>query len=64
MRRKIVQLRSHRVEETQFFRLVLDLNLFKEQQRINQIIFKESLWFPTASNYISWIRAASRIGAN
>lgn len=64
MRRKVIQLCCHRIEKAQLFRLVLDLNFFKKEQRIDQIVLKESVRFAASRYHVGRIRSCRRIGAD
>lgn len=64
VRRKAVQLSSHRIEEAQLLRLVLDLNLLQEQQGVDQVVLKETIRLTATRYNVRWIRSACRIGAN
>lgn len=64
MRRKTVQLGGHRVEEAQLLRLVLDLDLLQEEQRVDQIVLEETLRFATPRDDVGRIRATRRVGAD
>jgi len=57
-------LRREGVEETILLSLIFDLDLFEKQQRVDELVLEESVWFATSRDYISWIRSIRRIRSN
>lgn len=64
MRRKTVQLRRHRIEEAQLFRLVLDLDLLQKEQRVDQIVLEEAVRLAASRYDVGRIGSARRIRAD